>query len=91
MSQQSQVVTGRAVLAAREAELLAKHGKEESGEAVPRPDWGGYILNIWDKLYLFLLHSPTKQSLGQNLQTRGSGAAGQTAYLYIFPKADKKK
>jgi len=42
VSQQSQVVAGRAVLAAREAELLARHGEEESGEAVPRPDWGGY-------------------------------------------------
>ena len=32
----------KSITLCREAELLARHGKEESGEAEPRPDWDGY-------------------------------------------------
>ena len=50
VSNQSQVIPGRAVLTEKETELLAEYG--EGRREVPKPDWGGYrvvpsVVEFW--------------------------------------------
>ena len=42
LATQSSVIADRGVLERKEAELSAKHG--DGNDPVPRPDWGGYIV-----------------------------------------------